>query len=250
MMRMRWPAWDGVTGLGLRAGVLAVLLLAGRPAPADAQGLQVAPVGLELHAGESVTTVLVSNHSNQVAGMQVRSFAWSQQGGQDRLSPTQALDVSPPIFEVPAGGSQLVRLVLRSAPADAEAAYRLLFDQLPTATGTGVTLALRFSIPLFAEPPNAVAADLDLHVEREGAGAVLVARNRGTRRDRLFAPSLLAAGARLGLASNTNYYILAGSEQRWAITGRVSALQPGARVQLTATSLTGRLNTAVAVLGP
>ncbi len=239
-----------MVALGFRVVAVAVAGLALEHAPAAAQGLQVAPVSLELAAGETVTTVTVTNHMDQATGMQVRSFSWRQQGGQDVLSPTQVLEASPPIFEIPAGGTQLVRLVLRNAPATSETAYRLLFDQLPSANAKGVTIALRFSIPLFAEPQAAGPADLDMHVERQGAGAVLVARNSGARHDRLFAPALLIGGARIGLESNTNYYVLAGSERRWAVLGRQAALRPGSRVQLTATSLAGRLDTAVAVLGP
>ncbi len=229
---------------------MAAMGLACHALPAAAQGLQVAPVNLELTAGQSVTTVLVSNNTDHTTGMQVRSFDWRQQGGQDILTPTQVVEVSPPIFEVPAGGSQLVRVVLRSPPLKTEAAYRLLFDQLPAADSPGVTIALRFSIPLFAEPQAAMAADLDLHVERQGAGAVLVVRNSGLRHDRLFAPLLAIGGTRIGLEGNTNFYILAGSEQRWPLVGRVAALRPGAQVQLTATASAGRLSTAVAVVGP
>ncbi len=250
MLCARRAAFFRMMPVGLCALVVGVAVLALRPAPAAAQGLQVAPVTLEMAAGEMVTTVTVSNHSDQATGMQVRSFDWRQQDGQDILSPTQALEVSPPIFEVPAGGSQLVRLVLRGAPKASEVAYRLLFDQLPAANGFGVTLALRFSIPLFAEPQAAASADLAMHVERQGAGAMLVVRNDGNRHDRLFAPALVAGSARFALDGNTNFYILAGSERRWPLAGRRAALRPGSSVQLTATSLTGRLDTAVAVLGP
>ncbi len=230
------------------APALGILGLAGL-SPAAAQGLQVAPVVLDMQAGQPVATVVVTNQSAQAATMQVRSFSWSQQSGHDALVPTENVEVSPPIFDIPAGGSQLVRLMLHETPQGAEAAYRLLFDQLPTATGSGVTLALRFSIPLFAAPPTPIAADLDLHIERQGEAAVLVARNRGTRHDRLFTPALLAAGSRIGLAGNTNYYILPGCEQSWPLTGRLAALRPGSNVQLTATSLSGRMNTAIAVFG-
>ncbi len=250
MLRARRPALSWLPGLGLRILAAALAARAFAPAPAAAQGLQVAPVNLELAAGETITTVTVSNHSDQPTGIQVRSFDWRQEGGQDVLSPTQLLEVSPPIFEVPPGGSQLVRLVLRSTPDTREASYRLLFDQLPTANGRGVTLALRFSVPLFAEPQGAVSADLAMHLERQGAGGVLVARNDGGRHDRLLAPALTVGGARIGLESNTNYYVLAGSERRWPLAGRQVALRPGSSVMLTANSLAGRVNTPVPVLGP
>ncbi len=182
--------------------------------------------------------------------MQVRSFVWTQHCGGDVLSPTDLLEVSPPIFEMPAGGSQLVRLVLRAAPQGAEAAYRMLFDQLPTASGTGVTIALRFSVPLFAEPAAGAAPDMDAHIERQGGGAVLVVRNRGSRHDRLLSPALSGPGGRLNLAGNTNFYVLAGSEQCWPLSGRTAALRPGTQVQLTGNTLSGRLNTVAAVRSP
>ncbi len=250
MTRTRRPAFRWARALCRRAVAMAVIGLAGHAAPAASQGLQVAPVNLELPAGQTVTTITVSNNTDRATGMQVRSFDWRQQGGQDVLSPTQVVEVSPPIFELPAGGSQLVRVVLRSPPDAKEAAYRLLFDQLPTPGSTGITLALRFSIPLFAAPQFAASPELETHVERQGAGAVLVVRNSGTRHDRLFAPSLLAGGAKIGLSGNTNFYVLAGCEQRWPLAGKLATLRPGAHAQLTATTSAGRVDRAVAVLGP
>jgi fimbrial chaperone protein len=46
----------------------------------------------------------------------VQLFAWSQDAGQDILQPTTDLLVSPPVFTVQPGQSQLLRIALRGAP--------------------------------------------------------------------------------------------------------------------------------------
>ena len=139
-------------------------------------------------------------------------------------------------------------MLLRKPPMGREEAYRILFDQLPSAASPGgVKLALRFSVPVFAEPSGAVTSELDLHIDAAGGAAQLVAANRGARHDRILAPLLSFAGGTLTLASNTNYYVLANSEQRWSLGGRLAGLHPGMNVQLKATSLAGPLDKAVSV---
>jgi fimbrial chaperone protein len=72
------------------------------------------------------------------------------------LEATDELIVSPPLIEIPANGEQLVRLVRRTMrPIEAEQSYRLLIDEVPMPdepTVSGVTLRLRYSVPVFIKP--------------------------------------------------------------------------------------------------
>src|SRR5689334_2849737 len=74
---------------------------------AHAQSLEVAPVRIELAAGQTTTTVTVTNRGTKATGIQARAFAWSQSANDDQLSPTKDVLLSPPIAEVAPGETQL-----------------------------------------------------------------------------------------------------------------------------------------------
>ena len=88
--------------------------------------------------------------------VQTQGLAWSQEGGQDALTPSRDLLVSPAVFTLPAGGSQLVRVALRRNVDPArELTYRLLLQEVPQAASpdfNGLQIALRLSVPVFVEP--------------------------------------------------------------------------------------------------
>ena len=121
------------------------------------QGLTVLPVSIELAPGQMTTTLTLQNHTSREAVFQVRPYAWEQGSGDDALGPTDTLVASPPLGRVPAGGEQVVRLVLRRPAEGREVSYRILLDQVPPAPEPGaVTFALRLSIPVFVEPASHV----------------------------------------------------------------------------------------------
>jgi fimbrial chaperone protein len=82
------------------------------------------------------------------------------------------------------GATQVVRIMVRAAPQGQEASYRILLDQIPPAAAPGnVHIALRLSIPVFAEPATHAAPHLQWTLRAEGREAVLVAVNDGSRHE-------------------------------------------------------------------
>ncbi len=76
---------------------------------------------------------------------------------------------SPPAVTIAPGASQVARLILRKPPEGKEATYRLLVDQIPPPAAPGtVRVALRLSIPVFAEPATRAVAHVQYHVENAG----------------------------------------------------------------------------------
>ena len=75
-----------------------------------AEQVEVSPVMLELPAGAASTVLTVANRGTQRAAIQVRGFEWKQSPTEDPLSPTGALLISPPLFELEPGETQVVRL--------------------------------------------------------------------------------------------------------------------------------------------
>src|SRR5262249_15798121 len=143
---------------------------------------------------------------------------------------------SPPIATLSPGASQVVRLVLRRPPQDREATYRILFDQLPPPKEAGIVhIAVRLSIPVFAEPSSKVAPRVQWRINFEKGQAWLIAVNEGSRHLTVSDINLhLADGRVLKVEIKAPPHILAGSARRWRILAKDPLPGLGATVRLTA----------------
>ena len=204
----RWPRSHP------RAACVAVLALAGAGVQAQGDGLTIYPVNIELASGQRTAALTVQNHTDKDTAFQIRAFAWSQDDS-ERLVPTDALLVSPPLGTLAAGKSQVVRLVLRDPAQGREVAFRILFDQIqpPPAPGA-VNFALRLSIPVFAEPPARVFPHIRWSVE----GTSLVAVNDGGSHETVRNITIATPNGRvLRVEQNLSPYVLGGATRRWRI---------------------------------
>lgn len=208
------------------------VLLALSATPAGAQSLTVLPVTIQMPPGQMAGTLTVINQADAESAFQIRAFAWSQPRGETELAPTDALLVSPPLGTIAPRGSQVVRLVLRRPAQDREASYRILLDQLPPPASPGtVRVALRLSIPVFAEPTNSpIAPRLRWRIESEGGQAYLTVTNEGTRHETLRDIALSGAGP-IRIQGDASPYVLPGATRRWRLLARTP---PGGRLRLTA----------------
>lgn len=210
-------------------------------AAAQAATLQISPVTIEFSARENATGLTLSNPGDASLYGQVRVFQWTQAHGEDVLTPTSDVIASPPLIEIAPHGDQLVRLVRANAPssaADAEAAkairaapgsatgersYRLLIDELPapgTAGAQGVTIRLRYSVPVFVEAPAGGAAQpmLAWQLVRGAQGYALRADNSGTKRAQIAAIELFdASGHHWAVTRGLLGYALAGQARQWSV---------------------------------
>lgn len=217
-----------------------------------AGSIEASPVSIEFQPGQRARAVTVANRGDEKATVQIRTFAWSQVDGVDRLDGTRDLQPSPPIFEIAVGASQVVRLVLRQPPTGEERAFRLIVDELPdrgTAPGGGVRLAVRLSIPVFAQPAGGLRQALTWRVERANEQAVdVVVRNTGTRRARIadLRVALLPGRELVGQAGLSGY-ILVGSERRWALSAPAETLADTTELQITAATEEGPTSVSVSL---
>jgi len=222
------------------AGMALLIALPAVSEVAAAQSLEVAPVSVELVAGAMATTLSVTNHGTETTPIQVRAFVWDQQEGVDRLTATDDLMASPPIAQVAPEGTQVIRLVLRRPVGTIERSFRLLIDQIPSAGAAGtVRVALRLSIPVFAEPSAHVAATLTWRVADLGNGhGELIATEAGGRHTKVSNVGLVsAAGDIPAIHLNATPYVLAGTTCRWPIIlGHISS---GTPLRLTAATDAG-----------
>ena len=214
---------------------------------AAAQPMTVLPVTIQMAPGQKSATLTVISEGQ--TSFQVRPYVWRQnEQGDIQLADTDELLASPPLGTIAAGGSQVIRLVLRRLPIDREATYRILVDQIPPPAAPGVVqVALRLSIPIFAVPDTRVAPHVVWHIETSGGQTWLVAVNDGishlTVRDLALRT---AGGAAIPVETrNVSPYILAGSTRRW----RLSHAPPGGLLHLTGSGDRGAIDQQVGVNG-
>ncbi len=232
-----------LTGL---AGATVLLATADRAA---AQGLTVLPVSISMPPGKMAASLTLVNHSDKETSFQVRAYAWSQNGPDERLLPTDELMATPATATMAPGAIHVVQLALRRAAQGKEASYRILLDQAPPPPTPGVVrIALRQSIPVFAAPMARTAPKMQWRIESGAGTATLVAMNAGSQHEMVRDIALAgAAGAMSGVDGAASPYILPGATRRWQLLAPALAATPGATVRLTGLSAAGAIDQRVPV---
>ena len=129
---------------------------------AHASNFEIAPVVLELSSSRTAGVIKIVNNDNHNVSLQLRAYDWQQADSKDELQPTQNLILSPPVFNLAPGASQVIRVVAKQPAAPTEIAYRLLIDEIPAATeGATINFKFRISMPVFIAPAAAPKAQLE-----------------------------------------------------------------------------------------
>lgn len=199
--------------------------------PAQAASLRISPVNIEMQASQKATSLSLTNSGTEAVNLQLRAFSWSQQNGQDRLTATSELMISPPAVTVPAGASYTVR-VARTAvtPAPSELSYRLLIDELPKPVdprtiNPGISMILRTSLPVFVVDDKAFA-QLVWRTWQDADGIHTEVQNIGKRHAKISQLTLSVDNASISFGKGLNGYVLAGTSRQF------TAGHPNARVKL------------------
>jgi fimbrial chaperone protein len=137
------------------AFILLLAIAAIAAGPALAGSLSVSPIRVDLSNAQRSVALTVRNDGDQPSVVQAQLVAWSQDNNEDKLEPTNDLIASPPVFTIPGGGSQIVRVALRRAPdGGVERSYRILVTEVPGKAQpgfSGAQFALKISLPIFVE---------------------------------------------------------------------------------------------------
>jgi fimbrial chaperone protein len=199
------------------AGLAALLALS----PALAGTFTISPLRVDFADATGMAVLTVRNEDGKPVVVQTQGLAWSQEGGQDALTPSRDLLVSPAVFTLPAGGSQLVRVALRRDVDPArELTYRLLLQEVPQVASpdfNGLQIVLRLSVPVFVEPRAPATPQVAWIATRDGDGKLsLSARNDGTAHARIHRFSVKTAdGAATVFDQPELAYLLPGSSRHW-----------------------------------
>jgi fimbrial chaperone protein len=193
----------------------------------EAGSFAVSPVRATLSTKQSVAALMVHNDGEEPAVVQIDIDSWAQQDGHDVLLPTKEVLATPPIFTVPAGGSQVIRVGMRRAPDQhRELTYRMFLQEVPPpprAGFQGLQVALRISIPIFILPADAkpvlawkaIPAEhgqMKLHVTNTGNAHIQIANFKLSRSD----------GGELA-ARQVAAYVLPGASRDWMVPANIRA---------------------------
>jgi fimbrial chaperone protein len=138
---------------------------------ASAGSFSVNPVRVELSAQRSSAVVQVENTGSTELTVEARTFVWAQPEGKDQLSTTREVIVTPQVFRMKAGATQLLRIgALRKPDQFNELPYRLVLEEIPPPPAPdlkGLQVALRISMPVFLRPPVEAKDKIDVVITAE-----------------------------------------------------------------------------------
>lgn len=145
---------------------------------ASATSWDVNPIRLTLTSKSESGALTFFNRAREPVVIQATVKRWTQEGGHDVYTPVDDLIVSPPIFEIGAGGSQVVRVGVRGATdiSGDEHAYRIFFREVPPEDETtGVRLALQVAVPIFVSEHGRLGYGLAWSLWRDENNALMLA---------------------------------------------------------------------------
>ncbi|MDB4235662.1 fimbria/pilus periplasmic chaperone [bacterium] len=221
---------------------------------ASAASIGVSPVRVTLDS-KQVGTITVSNKGTKPVIMQMEVLNWSQREGEDVLTATREVLANPPIFTLPVGGSQLVRVGLRRAPhAQRELTYRIILRELPPPPSpdfTGTQMTMRISLPVFVLPEVAAKPALLWQAVHTPQGALkLSVYNSGNAHIQISEFNLSLPGSdQPWVIKRSSDYVLAGQSREWTLLANSESLTPppGATIHLFAQTDAGDIEAKVII---
>jgi fimbrial chaperone protein len=251
-LQLTFTAGERAMNLSWRGLTAAVLLAASLDAMAATFGLT--PMRVELSERSPTAIVTVNNSGDSPLSVQVQAYTWTQPGGADVYDETRGFIISPPIFTIPPGGSQVVRVAIRGAPpVDVEQAFRLIFREVPPAEESAADqalfyIALNMNIPMYVAPTAVAAAPKATFAFDPGAGGSPRLRIANDGNGNLRLSNLVVAQEQVKLAEEEVYVVLPGA-MRFIFLPK-DRLRAGTPLRVEAQSNAGRIDAAVPVVKP
>ncbi len=152
-------------------------LLSTAALPALAGVFSVSPVRIYMTPKDRAVAVTITNDGDEALVMQADIYSWKQKpNGEDELTLSEDLFLSPPIIKLAGKARQVVRLaVLSPSKSKDELTYRMIIREIPEAKpakeNAELEIALAFSMPVFITPKTA-KSDITCIAERTTANTV------------------------------------------------------------------------------
>ena len=126
------------------------------PAISSGGEWQVIPIRLDFDKGTKSGVLTVKNRGDESLNIQVKAFAWSQDGdGKDHYIESADLIYLPKIATVDKNAEQVIRTGIKFPATAREKSYRLFVEEIPKprkAESSTIAIAIRFGVPIFVKP--------------------------------------------------------------------------------------------------
>ena len=207
-------------------------------AAAWAAEFSVTPVRIFMTPRDRAIAVTVVNEGNEELVMQSELYQWKQSAtGEDALTPTEDMVLSPPIVKLAPKARQVLRLArVGPAPSGKEQTFRMIVREVPEAKALAdkevkVQVALAFSLPIFVTPPGA-RRNIRCDLERAAAQTVRVScLNNGTAYAQVRGLTLTAASGEALAQREVVGYILPDNKRSFELQSATAKI-PAGRVKL------------------
>jgi len=228
--------WKAVLGTAF------LLILGGHLLTAEAQ-VAISPVRIDLSDDHNKDVIRISSQSETTVSYQVEIVSWSQSEERREIySPTEDVLAVPPLFTLPPGEEQIVRVgLLTDADPSTEQSYRMFITELAgpqeeKAETTGVNMRLRLGIPVFVAPRALPNSSLNLVDSRQIENQLFMQmQNSGNTHVRISEVQLHTPGIEGPQIESAAIYILAGQ------SGYVPVVLPDSRREGKVTLVTDTL---------
>lgn len=177
------------------------------------------PVQLAVPAKALAASTTITNRGKAAVTVQAELLEWTQAPAGERKIPTRDLLVSPVVFRLEPGASQVVRVGRLKAvePPAQEKAYRLQVNEVPpagaAATPGMIATVLQLSFPVFVPAAEPAPPALQWTGTRENADDLsLRVKNPANTHAKVTRLSLVQDGSVIA-ERQLNYYVLANAER-------------------------------------
>lgn len=222
------------------AKALLTLLTSSFTIPVWAGPFSVTPVRIYMAPKDKAVAVTIINEGEDELVMQADVYTWKQKpNGEDDLTLTEDLLLSPPIIKLAGKSRQVVRLArLHPLQQAQQQTYRMILREIPEAKpnkgNLQLQIAIAFSLPVFITPPKA-KYQLDCTTERTAADTVRAACvNTGNAYAQLLDLALTSPDGGKLAGLNKGGYILPTVKRSFDIKSADNSI-PGGKAKLTVT---------------
>lgn len=190
------------------------------PLPAQAAGIEVQPISVELSAKLPSDMLAISNRGLEPVRFQVMAFEWKQKpSGEMEFAPTQDIMFFPAMMTLNPQEARNLRVGATIKPGDKEKTYRIFIQELPRMivpddpNGAAVGMLTKVSVPVFIQPAAPNPAPGITGLSMSGNTVRFSIKNSGNAHVRPKAVSLKVKDAASQLVHEEtlrSWYVLAG----------------------------------------
>ena len=181
----------------------------------------VTPVRIYMEPKDRAVAVTITNDGDEPLVMQADLYTWKQKpNGEDELTLTEDMFLSPPIIKLAPNSRQVVRLArLTPVKSGEQLTYRMIVREIPEAKSAKqdlqLQIALAFSMPVFITPPN-VKSQLACQLDNSNS-LVVVCENTGKAHVHPTQINLEAKDGSLLAIEDSGAYLLPGSKRSFQL---------------------------------